>query len=441
MSQDFFLTPLPESVSHQDYVIATYLMGARVEADVVHKASALAIEQTTGTWLKVPGETEVVRERSAGRVIAIYSVPDYEAQDSIPADESLRWFVVRVAFPWVNFYDNIPSLLSSVIGNISAMTNLKLLDLDLPEDYTSQFKGPKFGMDGVREILGVYDRPLLNSMIKPNTGMTPEAGAVLLYNAAAGGVDWIKDDEVISGSPAFSPLVERVQTYMAAAARADEEKGERTLYTVNITDEPSRLLDNALQAIEAGVNALMVNIFTIGFAGCRMLAEDPRVTVPIMAHNCFSGALVSSPTSGISSPVGAKLARLCGADIYLDYVPSLKFGGIYEKFLRIVHTCVSPLHNLRSVMPHIGGGITPGLVPFLTDAVGFNVALGAGGGIHGHPEGARAGARAMRQAIDAAIAERPLSEAAKEHEELDLALKTWGEYGSERHRQLFLLGG
>jgi 2,3-diketo-5-methylthiopentyl-1-phosphate enolase len=435
MEFDIYLTPITESLNQNEYVIATYLVGAPTESDILHRCTALALEQTTGTWARVPGETDEVRKRSAGRVIAVYSVPDYESKGSIAPDSILRWYIARIAFPCINFYDNLPLLLSSVIGNVSAMDNLKLVDLDFPEAYTAQFKGPKFGVQGLRDLLKVKDRPLLNNMIKPCTGITPEEGAAIFYGAAAGGTDWIKDDELI----AFSPLTERVKAYMAAGKRADKEKGELTLYSVNISDNPDRLLDNALRAIDAGANALMVNIFPVGFGGVRLLAEDPRITVPLMIHNCMSGVWVANPFGGISSVVGAKLARLSGADMYLDYVPTMKFGGIPEKFQRIAHTCLAPFHAIKPTMVHLGGGVTPGIVPHLMGMLGNDIAIGAGGGIHTHPLGPKAGAKAMRDAIDAAITHTTLAEAAKSSKELDEALRVWGEFGSEKMKKLFSL--
>ncbi len=437
---DNFLSPIPESLAPDEYVVATYLLGAPPDADIHRRAVALALEQTTGTWTQVPFETEAIRRQSSGRVVSIYSVPDFEAASAVPYD-SLRWYLLRIGFPWINFYDNIPLLLSSVIGNISAMVNLKLLDLEFPQTFISQFKGPKFGIQGIRDLLGVQERPLLNNMIKPCTGFKPDVGAEILYEAAVGGVDWVKDDELLGGSPAFSPVSERVARYMEAAERADQEKGEKTLYTVNITDESYRLREHALRAIEAGANALMIDIFTTGFSGCRMLAEDPEINVPIAAHTAFSGAISSSATSGMSSIVGAKLSRICGADFYLDYVPSVKFGGIQEKFLRIKQVCSSPFYHLKSVMTHAGGGVTPGTVPYIMNLLGTDVAIGAGGGIHGHPMGARAGARAMRRAIDAVMEDTPLGEAAEEFEELRTALEAWGMHGDQKYQEQFALAG
>ncbi len=436
---DLFLTPIIESIPQDEYVIATYLIGASKESDVISRVSSLALEQTTGTWSRLPGETEEVRRRSSGRVVAVYSVPDYESRGSIGAEVSMRWYVARVAFPWVNFYDNLPLLLSSVIGNISAMDNLKLIDLDLPQGYLAQFKGPRFGVQGLRELLNVYDRPLLNNMIKPCTGLTPDEGAALFYGAAAGGTDWVKDDELLSGSPAFSPLEERVRAYMAAAHKADAEKGEMTLYSVNITDNHDRIFDNALRAVDAGANALMVNIYYAGFSAVKQLSEDPRINVPLMIHNCGSGAMVANPYGGFSSVVGAKLARISGADVYLDYVPTMKFGGIEEKFRRIGHTCLAPMHNIRPTMVHIGGGVTPGIVPYLMDMMGNDTAIGAGGGIHSHPGGPAAGARALRAAMDAKLKGISLTEAARDVAELRQALDVWGEFGSEKMKALFSL--
>jgi len=430
------LFPVWEGLPDKEYVVATYLVGANTQADVIAKSSALAIEQSTGSWTWVPGETESVRQRYAAKVIGIYGVPNYELIANLPKDQ-LRYFVLRVAYPWVVFYDNIPLLLSTVIGNISSMPNLKLLDLEFPLPYLEQFKGPKFGIEGVRKILGVFDRPLLNNMIKPCTGITPEEGAELFYHAAAGGVDWIKDDELIAGSPIFSPLKERVKAYMEAAKRANTEKGEKTLYTVNITDEISRLKDNAYEAIEAGANALMVNVFAIGFSGLRLLAEDPHINVPILAHSCFGGAETVSPFQGLSTEVAQKLIRISGADLTLNVAPSAKFNALKEKFLRVFQVSRSPMYHIKPTFNLVGGGVTPGMVPYLMEQLGNDFVIGAGAAIHGHPMGPKAGAKAFRQAISAVLAGKDLREASKGQPELEAAIKEWGIYGIDDYNRLY----
>ncbi len=433
---DSKLFPTIEGIVGDDYIVATYFIGASAHADVIAKAAALAVEQSTGSWTTVPGETEAVRQNYAAKVIGLYSVPNYELISNLPQDQP-RYFILRVAFPWVNFYDNIPLMLSSVIGNISSMPNLKLVDLEFPKPYVKQFKGPKFGIEGVRQLLGVPQRPLLNNMIKPCTGITPEEGAKLFYEAAVGGTDWIKDDELIAGSPAFSQLEQRVKAYMSAARLADQQKGEKTLYTVNVTDEVNRLADNAHRAIAAGANAIMVDVFGTGFSGLRMLAEDPDIPVPICAHTCYGGAQTVSPFQGISTEVAQKLIRLCGADITLNVAPSAKFNALNEKFVRVFQVTHSPMYDIKPTFNMVGGGVTPGMVPYLIDQLGYDFIIGVGAGIHAHVMGPKAGAIAFRQAIEAVMEGTKLQEAAKRHRELDVAIKTWGLYGVDDYSKLY----
>jgi 2,3-diketo-5-methylthiopentyl-1-phosphate enolase len=323
-------------------------------------------------------------------------------------------------------------LLSTIPGNISFGFPVKLVDMEFPDLLLAQFQGAKFGIEGIRQLTGVYDRPLLNNMIKPCTGFPPEVGADLVYQAAVGGVDIIKDDELLGGSPEFSPLEKRVETYMRAIEKADAEKGERTLYTVNITDRVDRLRDNAMRAINAGANAVMVNYIASGLSALRMLADDPEINVPILGHATAGGSMIVSPYSGISAHLMmAKLPRMAGADIVNDLVPYGKLPILKSKYVRIAQVCRGKLGNLKPIFPNAVAGTYPGNVPEVMADLGKDCILGAGGGIHGHPMGPKAGAIAMRQAIDAVMQGVPLEEASRDQPELRAAIATWGVWDEE----------
>lgn len=428
------INPLVEGVDPQELVVATYLMGAAMDEEPLLKAVSMAIEQTTGSWIDVPEETEEVRAKYCGKVLSLYEVPDYENMTSarINCDpDAMRYYVVRIGFPVVNIEDNIPLLLASIGGNITSMPYLRILDIDFPASFTSKFQGPKFGIQGVRDILGVPERPLLNNMIKPCTGYTPDVGAKLFLEAAAGGVDIIKDDELIGGDRAFNPLTERVKKNMAAVKAAEEIKGEKTLYTVNITDEISRLKDNAYRAIDAGANALMVDGFCIGLSAMRMLAEDPNINVPILCHVCWGMSWTTSPIQGFSSFVLTKMARMCGADIVLTELPYGKFDINFQKYMKCIHASYGKFHDLKPCLPFVGGGVIPGLVPKIMDDIGYDVLMGVGAGIHGHPMGPRAGAKAFRVAIDGIMKGMTLREAAADCPELQASIDKWGIYGEK----------
>jgi 2,3-diketo-5-methylthiopentyl-1-phosphate enolase len=412
---------LPEGVDPEEYVIATYFLSLPSALDAWEVARALAIEQSTGTWVPVPGETPEVRRKHVAKAVGVYELPHYEVLSPTEARE--RNYLVQIAFPWVNFGRQITMLLSTVAGNLMCWEKIKLLDLRFPRSFTEGFKGPKFGIEGVRRLLGVRERPLINNMIKPCTGFTPEVGARLAYEAAAGGVDMIKDDELLA-NPSFNPIEERVPRYMEALDRADREKGEKTLYTVNVTDEASRVLENADRALELGANALMINYLTAGLSVLRELAEDPSIKVPILAHMDFSGTMYVSPYSGLSSSLLlGKLPRLAGADIVVYPAPYGKAPFMKERYVRVAHQLTFPFHHLKPTFPMPSGGITPSMVPEVVEDLGRDIVIGTGGGIHAHPMGPRAGARAFRLAVEAVMKGMSLQELAKEHEELRLALQ------------------
>ena len=436
------LNPTYEGINADDYCVATYLIGMGREEEPILKANSIGIEQTTGSWIDVPAETDEVREKYCSKILGVYEVPDYEnmtnVRDDIGEDEK-RFFIVRIGYPVANIKDNIPLFFATLTGNVTSMPYLRLLDVDFGKNFVKDFQGPKFGIKGLRDYIGVPERPLLNNMIKPCTGYTPDVGAKLFYEAAVGGVDIIKDDELIGGDRSFNKLEDRVRANMEAAKRADAEKGETTLYACNITDEVSKLKENAMTVIKNGGTCIMVDAWGVGLSAVRELAEDPEINVPILGHCCFGPAVTVSPYQGMSSLVQTKLARLCGIDIYLTEPPYGKFDITFNKYIRNITACQSKFYGLKEIFPFIGGGVIPGLVPQLVDDIGYNVLLGVGAGIHGHPQGPRAGAKAFRDAIEATMNGIDLREAAKDHEELQIAIDKWGIEGEENIKDNYAL--
>ncbi|MCL4386332.1 MAG: RuBisCO large subunit C-terminal-like domain-containing protein [Actinobacteria bacterium] len=414
---------LPDGFDREEYIISTFFIELPPEKDIIKFSEVLAVDMSTGTWTAVEGETEEMREKYAGKVLSCHEIPNYEFE--LPEDIDNRRYVVSIAIPFINIGPQIPMLLTTIIGNISVMGRIKLLDIEFPKKYLKDFKGPKFGINGIRKLLNIPVRPLLNNMIKPCTGFTPEVGAKFFYSAASGGVDIIKDDELLSETP-YNNRVERIKKYMEMEKLAFEIKGEHTLYCVNITGEADKLLVRAKEAIEAGANALMVNYLTQGLSSFRCLAESNEINVPVLAHLDFSGVLYANPYGGLSSHlVLGKLARIIGADMIVYPMESGKYRLLDERYRQIAYDLILPLHNIKPTLPIPAGGVYPGIVPKIISELGFDCAISAGGAIHGHPLGAAAGAKAFRQAIDAVVANIDLDEYAKNHEELKVALEKW----------------
>jgi 2,3-diketo-5-methylthiopentyl-1-phosphate enolase len=416
---------MPESLEYREFVIATYLYRTSAGVDINRAASDLAEMQSTGTWVALERETEAIRERHGARVVAIWEVP--EADDGAPPDRDLREWVVQIAYPNHNIGAQIPLLLATVYGECASAGEIKLIDLHLPEAFVAAFKGPKFGLDGIRQLVGATDRPLLVTMLKPALGLTPRESAEVFYQAAIGGSDAVKDDELLVSNPS-SHFLDRVREHERAAQDAFDATGHRTLYFVNITDRPDRLVQNAYRAIEAGASALMVDYLTVGISALSMLADDPAIAVPILGHLAFAGAMSAAPRNGVGPHlVLGKLPRLAGADtvVYPSPYGTLRFSR--SEHLRLARTMTDPFHEIRPMLPTPGGGLHAGIVPRLSSDLGIDYAVGAGGAVHGHPMGAAAGAKAIRQAIDATVRGLSLDDVRGDHPELAAALDIWPE--------------
>ena len=405
----------PEVSFSEDYVIATYQ--AKVKTSNIEKlAMAIADEQTTGTWIKVSADSAEKTRRFGSKLVALYEVPDIGCD--YQSDEP-PMYIIQIAYPMENFSNSMSSLMTILFGNISASGMIRLIDVAFPKKFIAQFKGPKFGVEGLRKVLEVPDRPLLNAMIKPNIGWTPDEGADLFYHACKGGVDVIKDDELMLADGPYCPLKERVTKFMEKEKQVYEETGEHSLYAVNISDSTEKVRENAYRVLEYGGNCLMVNVYTTGFDTLKMLADDPNINVPILAHVNFAGTMAASTYTGISAPLlVGKITRLAGGDFQINGHPYGKVPVSYKQFYRCFKFFTQPWWNIKPMMYACSGGTTQMAVEKIVKNVGTDVMLAAGGGVHGHPDGSEAGAKSMRQAIDAAMKGISVVDYAKDHEEL-----------------------
>ncbi|WP_295779429.1 RuBisCO large subunit C-terminal-like domain-containing protein [uncultured Microbacterium sp.] len=416
------LFALPETLG-DDHLLATYVLELPVDVDPLARATRFAVGQTTGTWLPVPGITDELRARHEARVVGISSLPPADTRGV--AEPERIGYVVRIALPTINFGPSLPMMLTTLLGNDSSTSvEAKLVDLELPDAFASRFRGPAFGVEGLRRLTGVTDRPLLLNMLKPCAGMPPAVAREVFFETARGGIDLIKDDE-LTADPEYSPVVERVRLFTAAARAAAEETGIETIYIPNVTDRPDRMIDTARRAVDAGARAVMATYATVGYGSLEALAE--AVEVPVLGHFAGAAPYFEGPATGMSAPLAmGLLPRLAGADLALVSTP---YGGASIRslpYVRTVHQMLLPRPGIAPTMPVIGGGVHPGTVGRYVAELGTDIVLGAGGAIQGHPGGAGAGVRAMRHAIDAAVAGTPVEDAAAVHEELRTAIDAWG---------------
>jgi len=333
----------------------------------------------------------------------------------------------RIAYP-VELFEpgNMANILSSVAGNVfglEALGNLRLNDMEFPEELVRSFEGPRYGIDGIRKLLGLEGRPLVGTIIKPKLGLRTEDHAKVAYDAWSGGCDIIKDDENLS-SQAFNPFEERLVSTLEMRDRAEEETGERKVYMVNVTAETEEMLRRAEMVQDQDGRYMMVDILTVGWSALQTLRER-GLDLVIHAHRAGHAAFTRSRVHGINMRVIAKVARILGVDQLHVGTAVGKMAETRDEVHENIKALKEPMHGLKRVLPVASGGLHPGHVPDLIEIFGTDFVIQAGGGIHGHPDGSVAGAMALRQAVDARLGGHSLKEYAVDHVELAKALETW----------------
>lgn len=403
------------------FCVATY-RAYDEKADFHKKALGIAVGLTVGSWTELPEAQKASMEKHLGKVVSV----DVHEPNNGQLDE--RYADIKIAYPDVNFSNDIPALLVTIFGKLSMDGKIKLIDIDVSEQFASAFPGPKFGLQGIRELLGVYDRPLLMSIFKSVIGHDLTILKEQFMNQALGGVDLIKDDEILFENP-LTPIEKRVEICMKAAKEAESLTGQKLLYAVNLTGPTSQLASQAKKAINAGANALLFNTLAYGFDVLHELSQNRDINVPIASHPAMAGALYPSKHYGISPAVLlGKLNRLAGADLVLFPSP---YGSVVmpkEENLAIKEVLLANWHNLKQSVPVPSAGIHPGIVPLILKDFGSDVVVNAGGGIHGHPLGPIAGGQAFHQAIHAVLSGLDLHTAASQpnNEALKAAIDAWG---------------
>jgi 2,3-diketo-5-methylthiopentyl-1-phosphate enolase len=373
--------------------------------DPAKQAQVIAVGQTVGSW----DDRWAMREDSfrdrLGQVIGI------QAQ----ADGSN---IATIGFPEANVEGDIASLLTMIFGKYSMAGAAKVVGLRLPEDYGTQ---PKLGISGIRQILGVTDRPLVMAIFKPALGLSAADHAKILAEVAPQGLDVIKDDEIM-GDLASAPTAQRLRACKAVIDRTQAQTGKPLLYAINVTGRADRLQTKARELVAAGANALLLNVLTYGFSVLEALAADPEINVPIFAHPALAGAMCGAPDYGLSYRVvlGTLMAH-AGADavLYPAHYGSLPFDPAEEFAIR------DALRS-RNVFPVPSAGIHPGVVPKALQDYGQDVILNAGTGIMDHPQGASAGVDAFFAALRMAVPGQAFDLGAIDDGPLKAALQKWG---------------
>lgn len=393
-------------------------------------AATMAGEQSSGTFIRVPGETDELRERHAARVEAIRELESVTTPSLPGAKKGPKYHRAEVDLSWPleNLGPSLPNLMATVAGNLFELqqfSGLKLLDIALPKPFRDRYPGPQFGVPGTRQLAGVPKLPLVGTIIKPSVGLSPEATAAMVAQLAEGGIDFIKDDELQSNGP-HCPLEARVKAVMAVINAHAEKTGKKVMFAFNITDEIDEMRAHHDIVLAHGGTCVMASLNSIGLPGVTTLRRHSQL--PIHAHRNGWGMHGRSPALGMSFVAFQKFHRLAGIDqVHVNGIRN-KFCEPDDSVIASARACLTPMFDGPNrgceVMPVFSSGQWAGQAIDTYNAIqSTDLIYACGGGIVAHPAGIAAGVRSIRLAWEAAIDGRTLEQAAAEHSEVKQAME------------------
>jgi len=437
-------------------IFATYLIETPLPLEKA--AATLAGEQSSGTFVEVPGETAELKQRFAARVEKITPL-ETVSEPSLPGSPSgkLQRAEVTVSWSLENMGYNLPTLVSTIQGNLyelSQFSGLKLMNLELPPSFAGHFRGPKFGVTGCRKLTGVEGRPLIGTIIKPSIGLTPQQTADLVKVLAEAGIDFIKDDELMANPP-HSPFDARVDAIQRVLNAYADRTGKKVMYAFNISDELDAMQRHYEKVFRSGGTCAMMSLNSVGLSGAKKICDLGALA--IHGHRNGWGMLNRHPLLGIEFPAYQKLWRLAGVDqLHVNGIAN-KFWESDDSVVRSIESCRRPLFGGAPVsdpasissapLGATGGGSTQStnssadipILPVVSSGQWGGQACEtyrrtktvdllymAGGGIMAHPDGPAAGVHSLRKWWEAAVEGLTMDQAAAKYPELKKSVEKFG---------------
>jgi ribulose-bisphosphate carboxylase large chain len=406
-----------------DYVIETPVDPARA-------AAAMAGEQSSGTFVAVPGETLELRERSAARVEALEVIETVNAPSLPGGLTGTAYTRARVTLSWPlgNIGPDLMNLMATVSGNLFELkqfSGLRIQDIRLPDAFADAGPGPKFGITGTRKLAGIDRGPLIGTIVKPSVGFGPGETASLVGELAEAGIDFIKDDELQANGP-NCPFDARVEAVMRAINNHADKTGKKVMFAFNLTGEVDDMRRRHDLVRDLGGTCVMASLNSTGLAGLLGLSRHSEL--PIHAHRNGWGYLSRHPMLGWSFPAWSKFWRIVGADhMHVNGLQN-KFSEPDDSVIASAKSLLEPLfeHAPYVPMPVFSSGQSAVQPPETYRRLGSaDCIYAAGGGIMAHPDGVAAGVQSLRDAWDAAIAGIDAGTYAEDHSALARALDSY----------------
>lgn len=354
----------PFHFSNNRFSVEYVLKGSEHEARA--KAEALRFDQT----VELPAaliEPGPILEHIIGRIESFQQL-------------GRNTFTAKVSFSCDLVGEEFTQLLNVVFGMASLKQGIRVARLHLPDTLLQQWPGPRFGRSGLRQLIGIQERPLVCGVLKP-VGLSPAVLAERTYQIALGSVDLIKDDQGLADQ-SFCRFEARVSRCAEAVAKASRERERTCLYFPHVTGSAKGVYKRALFAKQAGAGGVLICPGLVGFEAVKIVAQDEGLGLPVMTHPALLGSFYVNPDHGIAPAVlFGQLPRLVGADVSIYPSYHGEYSMSKEDCGHIASETAVPFGHLRPIFPTAAGRIGRDRIKEIVELYGNDVVIIVGGAL------------------------------------------------------------
>lgn len=359
-----------------------YQINAGDQTTASERATDICIEQTVEIPLDVVPEH--LKKTMVGRTEELTRLSDSH-------------FRAVISYPLSGIGTDTVQFLNMLFGNISLKLGVKITGMDW-NAVSHLFSGPRFGIPGIRNLIGIPERAMSCTSIKP-IGLSSKELADVCYQFSMGGLDIFKDDHSLANQDS-ARFDDRVKMCVDAIRSAADKTGKKSLYFPNITADGEETVKRYLKAAELGADGVLIMPQLTGITLLQNLAKlEPAL--PIMAHPGFAGPFVIHPDHGFTPAFYfGELWRALGADCLVYPNANGRFVFTEEQCKALNNSAKTADLPFKPSFPTPGGGIQRGNIPKWLQSYGPDTIFLVGGSLYQHPEGKEAAARDFQQILE-----------------------------------------
>lgn len=343
--------------------LITYLIHSDAADEVIE---AIRVEQTIEFPYKLVPKR--IQDEIVGKVESIEEISKIKTKVSISYNDGIAG-------------GELTQFLNLLFGNISLFQGVQIVDIKFPESFLNKLKGPRFGVSGLRKQLGIENRPMLMTALKP-MGLSSKELANMATTLVEGGIDIIKDDHSLANQP-WALWKDRVEQVADAINSANAKFNRNAVYAPSLNRPTEEFFDGARFAKKVGCGALLLLPGICGYDTMRAIADDESVALPVIGHPALLGTYVMNPNHGFSHAITfGTLMRLSGADFSIFPNHGGRFSFTLEECKSVVASCLSGLGNIKTASPALAGGMKIERAPEMVSDFGRDITILIGGALH-----------------------------------------------------------